>query len=247
MKLHLAPTPTNHTNLLVDGVDPSRIAITGNTVIDALMTTAAKRAAFTDPRLTDLANHDIPIILATVHRRENLGPGIESIATALSRIARRFKNHTIVLPMHPNPAVRSVLLQKLAGITNVLLIEPLDYEQFTHLMARSTLILTDSGGVQEEAPSLGKPVLVLRDTTERPEAVTSGSSLLIGTKEEVIVAATTHLLEHPDEYDSMARAGSPYGDGLAAARTVAAIEQLLGVGERMPDFASPQPTMLLRS
>lgn len=235
--LHLAPTEANRAHLLHDGVDPRQIAVTGNTVIDALMETAATRAPFTDPRLTALVAADSPILLATVHRRENLGAGIEGITGAIARLADRFPAHTVVLPMHPNPAVRDVVRRRLSGIRNVLLIEPLDYAQFTHLMSRATLVLTDSGGVQEEAPAFGKPVLVLRDTTERPEAVAAGASLLIGTGEDDIVAAATRLLTSNVEYESMARVVNPYGDGLAAVRTVAAIEQLLGAGERLPDFS----------
>lgn len=236
--LHLAPTAANRENLLRDGVDPEQIAITGNTVIDALMSTAAKRASFDDERLTALVDSDTKIILSTVHRRENLGDGIEAIAGALRRIAAEFPSHTVVLPMHPNPAVREVLIEKLEHVTNVLLIEPLDYAQFTHLMSVTTLVLTDSGGVQEEAPSLGKPVLVLRDTTERPEAVAAGSSILLGTNEDAIVLEAARLLTSPEAYDTMANVGSPYGDGHAAARTVAAIEQMLQVGTRLADFAS---------
>lgn len=236
--LHLAPTGANRENLLRDGVDAEQIAITGNTVIDALMSTAAKRASFDDERLTALVDSDTKIILSTVHRRENLGDGIEAIAGALRRIAAEFPSHTVVLPMHPNPAVREVLIEKLEHVTNVLLIEPLDYAQFTHLMSVATLVLTDSGGVQEEAPGLGKPVLVLRDTTERPEAVAAGSSILLGTNEDAIVLEAARLLTSPEAYDAMASVGSPYGDGHAAARTVAAIEQMLQVGTRLADFAS---------
>lgn len=236
--LHLAPTDANRENLLRDGVDGTQVAITGNTVIDALLATAAKQTPFDDQRLTELVSTDVKIILATVHRRENLGEGIEAIASALFRVARTFPAHTVVLPMHPNPAVREVLIEKLSHVANVLLIEPLDYAQFTHLMSEVTLVLTDSGGVQEEAPGLGKPVLVLRDTTERPEAVTAGSSILIGTNEDAIVLEASRLLTNTEAYDAMASVGSPYGDGLAAARTVAAIEQMLDVGERLPDFVS---------
>lgn len=241
--LHLAPTEANRAHLAHDGVEPGQIAVTGNTVIDALMETAAKHAPFTDPRLTALVNDGSPILLATVHRRENLGAGITGIAAALARIAGQFPAHTVVLPMHPNPAVRDVLQGTLSGVRNILLIEPLDYAQFTHLMSRAILILTDSGGVQEEAPAFGKPVLVLRDTTERPEAVHAGSSLLVGTGEDDIVRTTTRLLTSTVEYESMARVINPYGDGCAAIRTVAAIEQLLGIGERLPDFSPAGPAL----
>lgn len=241
--LHLAPTATNRDNLLRDGIAPGQIAVTGNTVIDALRSTAAKRAPFDDARLAQLVAGDAKIILATVHRRENLGEGLERISRALFRIASLFPTHTVVLPMHPNPAVREVLTARLTGVPNILLIEPLDYAQFTHLMGASTLVLTDSGGVQEEAPSLGKPVLVLRDTTERPEAVAAGSSLLVGTEESDIVSAAARVLSNRGVYDAMARAGSPYGDGNASARTIAAIEELLGIGERLDDFC-PSPRAL---
>lgn len=236
--LHLAPTEASRDNLLRDGVDAADITVTGNTVIDALMSTAARPARFEDARLASLVRRSGRIILATVHRRENLGEGIEAIARALRRIAQAEPSHTVVLPMHPNPAVRDVLLRELSGVANILLIEPLDYAQFTQLMAASVMVLTDSGGVQEEAPSLGKPVLVLRDTTERPEAVEAGASRLVGTDEHAIVAETLRLLADADAYALMANSASPYGDGSAAARTVAAIEQLLGVGERLPEFVS---------
>lgn len=243
-RLHLAPTEANRTNLLHDGVDAGDIAVTGNTVIDALLSTAALRAPFDDERLNVLVNGDAKIILATVHRRENLGDGIHSIAGALLRIAQDFPSHTVVLPMHPNPAVREVLIERLARVSNILLIEPLDYAQFTHLMSAATLVLTDSGGVQEEAPSLGKPVLVLRDTTERPEAVAAGSSILLGTNEDVIVSEASRLLTSAEDYAAMAGIGSPYGDGHATARTIAAIERMLGVGDRLPDFAAPRSVIL---
>lgn len=236
--LHLAPTSANRDNLLRDGVSPEQIAVTGNTVIDALLAVSAQRTPFEDERLCALVENDIPIILATVHRRESLGDGMRSIARALSRIARTLRSHTVVLPLHPNPAVREVFTRELAGVENVLLIDPLDYAQFTHLLAVATIVLTDSGGVQEEAPSLGKPVLVLRDTTERPEAVDAGTSRVIGTDENVIVDETLRLLQNPGHYQEMANAVSPYGDGRAAMRTVAAIAELLGVGSRMPDYVT---------
>lgn len=236
--LHLAPTLANRDNLLRDGVDPRQIVVTGNTVIDALLATSAQRAPFADERLSALVGSGTPIILATVHRRESLGDPMVGIARALSRVARKLRSHTVVLPLHPNPAVRDVFIRELSGASNVLLIDPLDYAQFTHLLSAATIVLTDSGGVQEEAPSLGKPVLVLRDTTERPEAVAAGTSRVIGTDENVIVTETLRLLLDADHYAEMANSVSPYGDGRAAARTVAAIEELLGVGNRMPDYVA---------
>ena len=238
--LHLAPTSTSKANLLAEAITPDDIVVTGNTVIDALLTTVQKRIPFTDPALRDLAERaatgDGKVLLVTTHRRENQGDAMRGVGRALARLAREIPGLTLVLPAHRNPVVREAVLPALEGLDNVLVTEPLAYGEFTHLMNVADLVLTDSGGVQEEAPSLGKPVLVMRENTERPEAVTAGTVKLIGTDEERIVAESTALLTDNAAYETMAHAVNPYGDGRAAERTAAAIAGLLGVGERIDEF-----------
>ncbi|MDM7854037.1 non-hydrolyzing UDP-N-acetylglucosamine 2-epimerase [Cellulomonas alba] len=235
--LHLAPTPTARDNLLREGTDPASIAVTGNSVIDALLTTAGTSRPIADPTLaaTDLDGRRV--VLVTSHRRESWGEPMARTARALARVADSEPDVTIVLPLHANPRVRDIFVPALAGRANVVLTEPLGYTDFAQLTARAEVVVTDSGGVQEEAPSLGKPVLVLRDDTERPEAVTAGTAKLIGTDEQRVVDEIERLLHDAAHYATMANAVNPYGDGKAAARSVAAIEHLLGVGERLPDFA----------
>lgn len=214
--LHLAPTETSRANLLAEGVDDSTIVVTGNTVIDALLTTVGKEIPLTDPRLEELAASGRRILLVTTHRRENWGGAMEGVGRALARIARAFPDVEIVLPAHRNPVVREAVLPQLAGIENVTVTEPLPYGEFARLMALSTLILSDSGGVQEEAPSLGKPVLVMRENTERPEAVEAGTVKLVGTDEDRLAAEVGHLLTEPSAYEAVANVANPYGDGNAA-------------------------------
>lgn len=235
-RLHLSPTPEAAQNLLKEGVDPQKVVVTGNTVIDAMLQTSQLECEFSDPALAELAASGRRIIALTVHRRENLGKPMEQIAEAVGRIADRYPDASIVFPMHRNPAVRETMLPVLEKHSNVLTIEPLDYVQFIHLQKASHLVLTDSGGVQEEAPSLGKPVLVLRKNTERPEAVTAGTVRLVGTDADVIVDEVVRLMDDEAAYQGMAQVANPYGDGKAAGRAVAAIEELLGVGTRLPDF-----------
>lgn len=235
--LHLAPTSTSKANLLAEGVDSLDIAVTGNTVIDALLTTVNKNIPFTDPLLEELAASSKRILLVTTHRRENQGDTMRGVGRALASIADAHPDVVIVLPVHKNPLVREAVLPALSGKANVLVTEPLPYGEFTRLISLATVVLTDSGGVQEEAPSLGKPVLVMRDNTERPEAVTAGTVKLIGTDPAAIIESVTSLLTDPSAYSAMANATNPYGDGRAALRTVAAIHQLLGSGARAEDFA----------
>jgi UDP-N-acetylglucosamine 2-epimerase (non-hydrolysing) len=235
-RLHLAPTSTSRENLLREGISPQDIVVTGNTVIDALLATVDKQLPFTDPRLEELAASGRRILLVTTHRRENQGESMRGVGRALARIADAEPDLVIVLPAHKNPVVREAVLPALEGKANVLVTEPLAYGEFTRLLSVAHVVLTDSGGVQEEAPSLGKPVLVMRENTERPEAVDSGTVLLIGTDEERIVAEVTRLLHNPGHFAAMANAVNPYGDGKAAARTVAAIEELVGVGSRLSEF-----------
>lgn len=234
--LHLAPTSTSKANLLAESVNAADIVVTGNTVIDALLTTVDKKIPFTDPTLEDLAASETKILLVTTHRRENQGDAMRGVGRALARIAQAEPELMIVLPIHKNPVVREAVLPAIEGLPNVMVTEPLAYGEFTRMLSLAHVVLTDSGGVQEEAPSLGKPVLVMRDNTERPEALVAGTVKLIGTDEERIVTEVNQLLHDPTHYESMSTAVNPYGDGKAAARTVAAIAELLGVGTRTSDF-----------
>lgn len=236
--LHLAPTSTSKANLIAEGVKETDIVVTGNTVIDALLTTVNKKIPFTDPVLEELASSGKKVLLVTTHRRENQGDAMRGVGRALARIASSEPDLVIVLPAHKNPLVREAVLPAIEGLSNVIVTEPLAYGEFTRMLSLAHVVLTDSGGVQEEAPSLGKPVLVMRDNTERPEAVVAGTVKLIGTDEERIVEETTRLLHDSVYFDSMANAVNPYGDGLAAARTVAATAQLLGCGSRISEFES---------
>ena len=215
--LHFAPTPTAKANLLREGVDADKIFVTGNTVIDALFKTV--RADFQFPDL-DLSKR---IILVTTHRRENWGEPLRQVYKALRQLVEEFSDVEVIFPVHKNPKVRAVVNEELGGLERVCLIDPLDYEPFANLINRATLILTDSGGVQEEAPALGKPVLVLRDTTERPEALEAGTVKLIGTNREKVYGAAKILLTDAAAYKQMAEARSPYGDGHAAERIVKAL------------------------
>ncbi|MGO0577014.1 non-hydrolyzing UDP-N-acetylglucosamine 2-epimerase [Ornithinimicrobium panacihumi] len=235
--LHLAPTSRSKDNLVREAIDEQAIVVTGNTVIDALFHTLEQKVPVSDPRLAELVETGSPILLVTTHRRENWGGAMEGVGRALRRLAERYPDVTTVLPAHRNPVVREAVLPHLEGLANVVVTEPLAYGEFTRVMGAAKVVLTDSGGVQEEAPSLGKPVLVMRDNTERPEAVDAGTVRLIGTDEERIVHDVTELFDEETAYAAMANAVNPYGDGRAAERSVAAIEQLLGTGQRIADFA----------
>lgn len=219
--LHFAPTDAAAAALAAENVPASAIHITGNTVIDALLATRARidaapaLASSLDPLAARFDGKRI--IAVTSHRRENFGEGMASIARAIARIAAR-PDVAVIFPVHPNPNVRPVMEAMLGALPNVALIDPLDYPHFVRLMAMSELVLTDSGGVQEEAPSLGKPVLVMRDTTERPEGVAAGTARLVGTNQETIVSGIFTLLDDSTAYAAMARAHNPYGDGQAAMR-----------------------------
>ncbi len=219
--LHFAPTTEAAAALTAENVPSAAIDITGNTVIDALMATLAQvqarpaLAAGLDALASRFAGKRI--IAVTAHRRENFGDGMAQIAAALARIAER-EDVAIIFPVHPNPAVRPVMEQRLGALPNVALIEPLDYPHFVRLMAMADIMLTDSGGVQEEAPSLGKPVLVMRETTERPEGVAAGTARLVGTDTQRIVTEIFTLLDDSKAYAAMAQAHNPFGDGMAAER-----------------------------
>ena len=225
--LHFAPTEVSAAALIAENVDPARIHVTGNTVIDALHWVTARIAA--EPALAGgLAELEARfkgkrIIGVTSHRRENFGGGLENIAQAIRRIAAR-DDLAIIFPVHPNPNVRAVMDRALVGLSNVAMIEPLDYPHFAHLLSLAEIMLTDSGGVQEEAPALGKPVLVMRETTERPEGITAGTAKLVGTDADTIVTEIFTLLDDKAAYEAMARAHNPFGDGQTARRIV----ELLG-------------------
>lgn len=238
--LHFAPTATAERNLLAEDVSGECIFVTGNTVIDALHHTVDEGYAFDDALSAIGFNSGHRIILVTTHRRENLGEPMRHVYRALRRLVRDFADVEVVFPVHKNPKVREVVSEELGGVARVHLIAPLDYEPFANLMHRSHIVLTDSGGVQEEAPALGKPVLVLRDTTERPEAVEAGTVRLIGTAEGTVYDETRRLLTDADEYTRMSEACNPYGDGHAAARIVQAIRYHYGLSSTPPErFASP--------
>lgn len=228
---HFAPTIQARDNLLSEGIAPSTITVTGNTVIDALLDVDQRidrdpvlRSQLSDKlKKAGYAVTDRPFILVTGHRRENFGSGIESICHALRALALARPGHDFVYPMHLNPNVRAPVLQILSNLPNVALIEPLDYAEFIFLMKHSYLILTDSGGIQEEGPSLGKPILVTRDTTERPEAIAAGTAVVVGTDMRRIVDAVNNLIDDKARYNAMANATNPYGDGHAADRIVEVI------------------------
>lgn len=232
--VHLAPTSTSRDNLLAEGVDAGAIVVTGNTVIDALLETVRRRLPFADPALEQAVAGERRLLLVTTHRRENWGDAMQGVGRAVARLAREHDDLLVVLPAHRNPVVREAILPALEGLPNVLVTEPLPYGEFARLMAEAHVILSDSGGVQEEAPSLGTPVLVMRDTTERPEAVSAGTVRLVGTDEETIVSAVRTLLGDTDAHAAMATAANPYGDGTAAAQSLRAIQQLLPTQRTTP-------------
>lgn len=229
-----APTAQAKDNLLREGVDPAKITVTGNTVIDALLQMAQALENNTTLRHTIAARYPFldatkKMILVTGHRRENFGGKFQDFCTALRILAETHADIQIVYPVHLNPHVQQPVRTILTGLPNVYLIEPQEYLSFVFLMSHAYLILTDSGGIQEEAPALGKPVLVTRDTTERPEAIVAGTARLVGTDTATIVSAVELLMCNQDEYANMAYAHNPYGDGGASARIVATLMTMIGV------------------
>ncbi|MDB5560935.1 MAG: UDP-N-acetylglucosamine 2-epimerase [Hyphomicrobiales bacterium] len=232
--LHLAPTLTSKRNLTDEGVGEDSIVITGNTVIDALLEVASRNSPVQNQDILRCRHRRT--ILITAHRRESWGEPMARAARAMARIARDFPDVMLLLPAHLNPVVRDVLLPQLEGLENVVITAPLVYSDFVQAMLGSEIVLTDSGGVQEEAPSLGKPVLVMRETTERPEAVQAGTVRLVGTDEDRIVREVSTLLTDRTAYNAMAHAVNPYGDGHASDRCVQAIEHFFGLSERVRDF-----------
>lgn len=228
-KWHFAPTETSKQNLIKECVSEVDIEVTGNTVIDALL--IVRDAIRSNSELQkqykeqfDYLSDERKLILVTGHRRENFGGGFERICEALAALAARYPHMDIVYPVHLNPNVQEPVNRLLKNLPNIHLIEPLDYEPFVYLMDRSYLILTDSGGIQEEAPSLGKPVLVMRDTTERPEAVLAGTVKLVGTDADAIVANASELIDSKEAYERMAKAHNPYGDGKACRRIISKLK-----------------------
>ena len=225
---HFAPTNTSKNNLLLENISDDSILVTGNTVIDALFSSVEKVNSNPSELINNLSKKigDKEIVLVTGHRRENHGGGFERICNAIKKIAEDDINRLVIYPVHLNPKVQEPVKRILSLIDNIVLIDPLAYEDFIWLMNRSKIILTDSGGVQEEAPSLGKPVLVMRDTTERPEAVEAGTVLLVGTNEELIVSEALNLLNNKNVFEKMSKLHNPYGDGLASKRIVEFIKKI---------------------
>ena len=218
--IHFAPTSTSKNNLLKENIDPAAIVVTGNTVIDALQTTVKADYRFTDSGLQKALAGGNRLILVTTHRRENLGEPMRHVYQALRKVLENHPDVEAIFPVHKNPKVREIVDEELGKLAQVHLIEPLDYEPFANLMAKVDIVLTDSGGIQEEAPALGKPVLVLRDTTERPEAVDAGTVKLVGTAYDDVLRETSLLLDDSKYYQSMAEAANPYGDGRACERII---------------------------
>ncbi len=226
-EFHFAPTETARENLRREGIPDARIWVTGNTGIDAVQWVAAQPLQSDNPALQRALAHSGRVLLLTTHRRENWGEPMGEIARAVHDLLERFDDLLLLAPMHRNPIVRQSLLPILGDHPRAVLTEPLDYAPFVHAMRRAEVILTDSGGVQEEAPAFGKPILVLRETTERPEGVAAGAAKLVGTNRARIVQETAHLLTNSDAYAQMARAVNPYGDGRAAQRICAILRQEL--------------------
>ncbi|KNZ68403.1 UDP-N-acetylglucosamine 2-epimerase [Thermincola ferriacetica] len=235
--IHFAPTNTAKANLLAENVKKESIFVTGNTVIDALMATVREGYEFGDPELQKVDFANKKVLVVTTHRRENLGGPLRNVYLALKEVLRAHHDVEVVFPVHKNPKVRAVVDEVLGSLERVHLVDPLDYEPFVNLMNKSYLVLTDSGGLQEEAPSLGKPVLVLRDTTERPEAVEAGTVVMVGTDKDKIVETCNRLLTDADAYGRMANAVNPYGDGQASQRISEALLYYFGLQEAKPaDF-----------
>ncbi len=232
--VHFAPTPQARANLLHEGVNPDAIYTTGNTVIDALMMTVKQDYVFDDELSRMLAAPGRKVLLTT-HRRENLGQPMVQIFRAIRQLHERFTDVNFYFPMHKNPRVRALAKEALEELERVHLFEPLDYAPFANLVGRMDLVLTDSGGLQEEAPALGKPVLVLRDTTERPEAVDAGTVKLVGSDTQLIVDTVSTLFTDADAYAEMEHAVNPYGDGHACARIIAALRYYFGLDAQRPE------------
>jgi UDP-N-acetylglucosamine 2-epimerase (non-hydrolysing) len=241
--LHLAPTPLAAMNLLDEGVTTTDVLITGNTVVDATLAVAGRKLPFENPAVAAAraAAGDRRLVLVTAHRRESWGAPLDRILSAVRTLVQRYADIDVVLPTHPNPAVRAQVEAILGGVDRVTVTDPLPYPDLSRLLSEAYLVLTDSGGIQEEAPSFGVPALVLRDVTERVESLHAGCARLVGADEDLIVKEVAALLDDPGRRDAMTAGGNPYGDGLAAERTAQATAALLGLADRpspMPSTAS---------
>lgn len=235
--LHFAPTTTAKNSLLLENFDSKTIFVTGNTVVDALEYSVKENYTFSVPVLNEIVAEKNKIVLVTMHRRENWGKPMEGAANAIKRLAIKYPNFRFVFPMHLNPIVRDAVVPILKDLKNVFLIEPTDYLDFVNLMSKSYIILTDSGGVQEEGPHFGVPILCLRYVTERPDAVDFGTVKLVGLDEEKIYSTALQLIEDPNEYKKMANAVNPYGDGLSSERTIKIIKNYFGLSnETVTEF-----------
>ncbi len=234
-ELHFAPTATNKRNLLSEGVKENNIFVTGNTVIDALNTTVKEDYFFNERELHKIDYSKSRVITVTAHRRENLGERLKDICRAIRYIAENYDDVEVVYPVHLNPVVQETATEILGGHAGIHLISPLGVQDMHNLINKSYIVLTDSGGLQEEAPFLGKPVLVLRNETERPEAVEAGTVKIAGTDRERIISLTAQLLDRHEEYDKMAKAVNPYGDGRASGRIAAALLLRFGYSTARPD------------
>lgn len=230
--IHFAPTAGSKSNLLREGIDEKKIFVTGNTVIDAMKYTVDSSYVFNNPELNNIDYNGKKVIMVTAHRRENWGEGIQNICEALREIVTKNEDTEIVYLVHLNPVVRDVVYKNLDGLDRVHLLPPLDTKETHNLMNKCYMVMTDSGGLQEEAPHLGKPVLVLRDVTERPEAVQSGTVKLLGTDKEIIINEANKLLRDGNEYNNMSHAVNPYGDGKASRRIADAILYYFGLSDK---------------
>jgi UDP-N-acetylglucosamine 2-epimerase (non-hydrolysing) len=233
-EVYYAPTSAAAAALVREGADPERILVTGNTVIDALLATAATPPPAWEPGLREALSRRGPKVLVTVHRRESWGTPMERVAEAIRRVSAVEPSTTFLFPIHLNPLVRKVFHDALGNVKQVVFTEPLPYRPFVHLQKAADVVMTDSGGIQEEAPTLGKPVLVMRDTTERPEGIEAGTARLVGTDAEVIARELLLLLNDKGEYERMANAINPYGDGKAAARIADHLENRFGLRTEPP-------------
>jgi UDP-N-acetylglucosamine 2-epimerase (non-hydrolysing) len=238
--LHFAPTKTAKNSLLKENVDPKNIFVTGNTVVDALEYSVKENYQFTIPVLNEVVKQKKKVVLVTMHRRENWGKPMEGAASAIKRLAQKYPDFSFIFPVHLNPIVRDAVHPILKDMSNVSLIEPLDYLDFVNIMAKSYLILTDSGGVQEEGPHFGVPILVLRYVTERPDAVDYGTVKLVGLDEETIYSTALQLIEDEKEYKKMANAINPYGDGLSSDRTIKIIKNYFGMAKEVVNEFNPK-------
>lgn len=237
-ELHMCPTKENKANLLAEGVDPKKIMVTGNTVVDAFRVVGTGNSSRATLEFLPEQIRESDLVLVTSHRRENLGDKMSEIAEAVKEIAIFYPRLQFVVPMHPNPTVRERLLPVLENLGNVFLLEPLDYPEFISVLAHSKLVLTDSGGVQEEAPILGVPALVMRENTERPEGVSAGGVVLVGADRNKIVSTMKRLLNNDVELSSMAKSTNPYGDGQAASRCLSFIDEYFVLGSRQEEFVN---------